>query len=51
MIGDCLLSDMESAKTAGIKGVLVDRRERREYNPKIKNLTELPQMIDEANNN
>lgn len=49
MIGDCLLSDMESSKNAGIKGILVDRKERREYDDKIKDLSELSQKIDEMN--
>lgn len=49
MVGDCLLSDMQSSKNAGIQGILVDRKERREFDNKIKDLSELPQKIEELN--
>ena len=41
MVGDSIESDMNGAKNAGVKGILVDRRDTREYDPKIVNFTEL----------
>ncbi|NOZ80200.1 MAG: HAD family hydrolase [DPANN group archaeon] len=41
MIGDSLESDIESAKRAGIKALLIDRRGRRNYPDKISNLKEI----------
>lgn len=35
MVGDSIESDMEGAKNAGVRGVLIDRRGRREFSPKI----------------
>ncbi|MFH1409879.1 MAG: HAD family hydrolase [Nanoarchaeota archaeon] len=45
MVGDSLESDMKGAENAGIKGVLVDRRGRREFSPKIGNLRELRSVL------
>lgn len=45
MIGDGLESDMNAAKNAGIRGILIDRRDAREYDPKIKDLRELERAL------
>lgn len=41
VVGDSLETDIKGAKDAGIDAILVDRRGRREFDPKISNLTEL----------
>lgn len=41
MVGDSLESDIQGAANAGIKAVLIDRRDTREYPEKISNLYEL----------
>ncbi len=41
VVGDSIETDMEGAKAAGIKAVLIDRRNVREYPEKILALTEL----------
>ncbi len=41
MIGDSVPSDMRGAENAGIKGVLIDRNKRRDYEPKIVSLDEV----------
>ena len=38
MIGDSLQSDIQGVEKAGIKGMLVDRNNKREYSPKIESL-------------
>ena len=45
MVGDSIQSDIEGAKKAGIRAVLVDRKGRREYEDKIRTLTELEEKI------
>ncbi len=45
ILGDSIESDMKAAQQAGIKAVLVDRRNRRDFNPKIRNLGELARML------
>lgn len=45
MVGDSIESDIETAKASGIKGVLVDRHNKREYSPKIVTLNELEQYL------
>jgi putative hydrolase of the HAD superfamily len=45
MVGDSIETDMEGAEKAGIKGVLVDRRGRREYPQKISTLEGLDQYV------
>jgi len=45
MIGDSLESDMKPAKEAGVKSILIDRREKREYEVKIKSLEELESVL------
>ncbi len=46
MVGDSMESDIKSAEQAGIKGILVDRKETREYEPKVKDLAELKEKIE-----
>ena len=45
LVGDSILSDMEAAKEAGIKGVLMDHKQRQHFHPKIRNLKELPSIL------
>lgn len=45
IVGDCLNSDIAAADNAGLKGVLIDRRESREYETKISSLKELLDML------
>lgn len=45
MIGDSIESDMEGAKMLGIPGILIDRREKREYERKAKSLTIMKEMV------
>jgi len=45
VVGDCLNSDMAGAENAGLKGILVDRRDMREYERKIVTLSELPEFL------
>ena len=47
MVGDSMESDITSAKRAKINAVLVDRKERREYETKIKTLDELKPILEE----
>lgn len=44
-VGDSILSDMEAAKEAGIKGVLMDHKQRQHFQPKIRNLKELQDIL------
>jgi len=48
MIGDSIDSDMRAAQNAKIQGLLIDRRERREFEPKIKSLTEIQAFLDKG---
>lgn len=41
LVGDSLLSDIQAATAAQIKGILIDRRNTREFKPKITSLLEL----------
>jgi len=45
VVGDSIQSDIMPAKMLGIKAILVDRNERRTFQPKIKNLKELKNLI------
>ena len=44
-VGDSIPSDMKCAEDAGIRGILVDRKELREYPEKIKTLKELKTVL------
>lgn len=41
MVGDSIQSDVMAAKRIGIKAVLIDRRQTRDFTPKIDDLTQL----------
>lgn len=45
MVGDSIESDIKSAESAGIKAILIDRKETREFEPKIKTLNELDKHL------
>ncbi|HHE36191.1 MAG TPA: HAD family hydrolase [Candidatus Woesearchaeota archaeon] len=46
MIGDSIPTDIHGARAAGIRAVLLDRRNRRDFSPKIINLKELKDLIE-----
>lgn len=48
MVGDSLPSDIMPAKKIGMKAVLVDRRNKRDFFPKIANLRELDPLIEQT---
>ena len=50
MVGDSIESDMVGAANAKIKGVLIDRRDRREFEHKAISLTALKEELLEAKN-
>lgn len=45
-LGDGVNSDMLPAENAGIKGILIDRRDRQEYSCKIRRIEELDRAIE-----
>jgi putative hydrolase of the HAD superfamily len=45
LVGDSLESDMTAAERAGVRGILIDRREGRNYTEKVKNLKELSAIL------
>lgn len=45
MIGDSIPTDIEGAKKAGIRGILVDRRDTREFDDKMATLSEIKEKI------
>ena len=45
LVGDSIQSDMMAAKRIGIKGILIDKRDSRDFTPKIKNLGELSSTL------
>ncbi|MGV8171351.1 MAG: HAD family hydrolase [Candidatus Woesearchaeota archaeon] len=47
IVGDSIESDMETARNAGIKGILLDRNDRREYSNKILSLNDLENYLGE----
>lgn len=47
IIGDSIHSDMLPAQRIGAKAILIDRKDRQEFMPKIKNLNELPLLLEE----
>jgi len=46
VVGDSIQSDMIAAKNAGIKAILIDRKNTRDFQPKIKNLKELDIFLE-----
>lgn len=47
MIGDSMESDIQSANNANVKGILVDRRNKREYEHKVFSLSEIDSKLEE----
>ncbi|HSU72493.1 MAG TPA: HAD family hydrolase [Candidatus Binatia bacterium] len=45
VVGDSIETDLEGAKAAGIKGILIDRKGRREYPDKIATLNEVENFL------
>lgn len=45
VVGDSIETDINGAKEAGIKAVLVDRKDHREFSPKIRDLSELDPFL------
>jgi len=48
MVGDSIDSDIKSAEKAGIKGILVDRRNVREHSVKVLSLEEVQKIVEEV---
>ena len=46
MVGDSLQTDIEGSKKAGIRGILVDRRDSREFDDKMPDLTGIKEKIE-----
>jgi HAD superfamily hydrolase (TIGR01549 family) len=46
VVGDSVQSDVVAAKKGGIKAILIDRRNSRDYHPKIKTLMELEPVLE-----
>ncbi len=46
LVGDSMHSDIMAAKKTGMKAVLIDRRDTRDYAPKIKSLTDLEGIVE-----
>lgn len=47
LVGDSIQSDIMAAKMVSLPAVLIDRRNTRDYQPKINNLSELESFIDD----
>jgi putative hydrolase of the HAD superfamily len=47
MVGDSIETDIKGAEKAGVRSVLIDRRDKREYDPKITNLTQVRGELDD----
>ncbi len=45
MVGDSIVSDIKSAENASISGLLIDRRDTRDYGNKVKSLQELEESL------
>ena len=45
MVGDSIQSDMAAAQKVGIKGVLIDRKNNRDFTPRIRSLQELEEHL------
>ncbi|MEM4263613.1 MAG: HAD family hydrolase [Candidatus Woesearchaeota archaeon] len=45
MVGDSIPTDIEGARNAGLRAILIDRKETREHPDKICNLTELKPLL------
>lgn len=49
LVGDSIESDIETAKSAGIRGILIDRNDTRDFSPKVTNLLELKTLLEQEN--
>ena len=47
VVGDSIETDIVGAESAGLKAVLVDRKDNREYKLKIKSLTDLGKVLEQ----
>jgi len=45
LVGDSIQSDVIPARRGGVKAVLIDRRNNRDFHPKIKNLEDLEKVL------
>lgn len=45
MVGDSTETDIVGARNAGIKGILIDRRDKRQFEPKILNLKDVMKFL------
>ena len=45
MVGDSMQTDIEGAKRAGIRAILMDRKDRREYDEKVTSLKQLAEVL------
>ena len=45
VIGDSLASDVDPAQRAGLKAILVDRRDKREFSPKVLSLKDVKNLL------
>ena len=45
MVGDSLISDIEAAKNAGVKAILMDRKDRRAVEEKLLNIFDLEKFL------
>lgn len=46
MVGDSMATDIFGAQRQGIKPILMDRRNKRDYQPKVQNLAELKKLLN-----
>lgn len=46
VIGDSIETDIKGAQTAGINAILLDRKNSREFEPKIQSLNDLPKFLE-----
>ncbi|RME53446.1 HAD family hydrolase, partial [Candidatus Woesearchaeota archaeon] len=46
VVGDSLESDIRGAKSVGLKAVLLDRKDRREFEPKITRLSDVLSLLE-----
>lgn len=47
LVGDSIQSDMMAAKRLGMKAILIDRRDCRDFQPKVKDLKELKEVLQD----
>jgi len=47
VVGDSMETDIKGAKAAGLRAILIDRRDSRDYDDKITSLTELAEKLED----